>query len=92
MGLLFFRLCLPPRFGRFEFPPCCHQGFVTSHAEIAMRGPRISQALYLPVAVPTPETGGAECMIACQDCQVFDLVATYRAAVSAIVADQKPIS
>jgi len=92
MGLLFFHLCHPPHFGRFQFLPPCHQGFVTSHAENAIRGRRISQALYLPLAVPTPETGGAECVIACQDCHVFDLVAANRAAVSAIVADQRPIS
>lgn len=57
-----------------------------------MDGPRIRQVLYLSLAVPTTETGGAKYLIARHDGHVFDLVAACRAVVSAIIADQRPVS
>jgi hypothetical protein len=59
---------------------------MTGHAKDALRGPRIAQVLDLAFAVPAAETTGAESLIAGQDGEIFDLVATGAAAVCAIVA------
>jgi hypothetical protein len=62
------------------------------HAEYSLRSARISEVLNLSLAVATLEAAGAECLISGEDSQVFDLVTTARAAVGAIVADQRSVS
>ncbi len=57
------------------------------HAENPLRCAGISQVFYFPLAVPTFEAGGAKGLVSCQDGQVFNLVSTVAAAVSAVVAN-----
>ena len=49
---------------------------MTTHAEDALACSCISQILDLLFAITAFETVCAECLIPCQDCQIFNLVAT----------------
>lgn len=60
---------------------------MTSHAKDPLTRPRIPEILNLLLAVPTPETAGAESLVAGQDGEVFDFVAAGGAGVGARVAD-----
>ncbi len=59
---------------------------MTAHAEDALRCPRVSQVLNLPLAVATPKAARAEGLIAGQYSQILNLVTACVAAVSTIVA------
>lgn len=65
---------------------------MTAHAEDTLARARITQILNLPLAVAALEAGSAECLIAGQDGEVFDLVATGAAAVCAVVADEGAVA
>ena len=62
------------------------------HAENALRCARIAQVLDLAFAVPAPEAICTEGLVARQDSQVFNLVATVVARVGAVVADEGAIA
>jgi hypothetical protein len=59
---------------------------VAVHAENALRRPRISQVLNLPLAIAALEAIGTEGLIASQYGKVLNLVSAITAAVGAIVA------
>jgi hypothetical protein len=59
---------------------------MTVHAENTLRGPSITQVLNPPLAVSAFETIGTECLIACQNCQIFDFVSARAAAVGTVAA------
>ena len=65
---------------------------MAAHAEDSLRRPSISEVFNLPLAVPTPEASCAECLIACQDGKVLNLIATSAAAVGTVVADQGAVA
>ena len=65
---------------------------MAGHAEYALRGSGVAQILDLPLAVPTAKACCAEGLVACQDRQVLDLVATRAATVCAVVADEGAIA
>jgi hypothetical protein len=65
---------------------------MTTHAENALRCSGIPQILDLPLAIPTPEARGTECLLASKDSQVLDLVTTSTAAVCAVVTDEGAIA
>lgn len=65
---------------------------MTAHTEYALARPRISQVFNLALAVATSETGGAKCLIAGEDCEVFDLVAACVAAVCAVVTNKGAVA
>jgi len=73
-------------------PPPCHERIVTVHAEHALRSPRIPQVFDLLLAVATSKTAGAIGLVASQNSEVLDLVATGTAAVRAVVADQRAVA
>lgn len=62
------------------------------HAENTLRSPGIAQVFYLPLAVAALEAIGAECLVACKDREVLNLVVTAATAVGAIVADEGAIA
>ena len=62
------------------------------HAKDALRCPSISEVLDLLLAVSTLEAIGAECLVSCEDCQIFNLVTTVTTAVRAVVADQGAVA
>lgn len=59
---------------------------MTRHAKDALTSTRISQVLYLSLAVSTFEAGRAKGLVASEDGEVFDFVAACVAAVCAVVA------
>jgi hypothetical protein len=59
---------------------------VAVHAENALRRPRISQVLNLPLAIAALEASGTEGLITSQYGKVLNLVSAITAAVGAIVA------
>lgn len=59
---------------------------MTVHAKDALRSSSISQVFDLPLAIPTPETGGTESLVPSKDSKVFDLIAARTAAVGAVIA------
>jgi hypothetical protein len=65
---------------------------VAGHAKDTLRCAGIAQVLNLALAIPTPEAIGTECLVACQDGQIFDFVAAVVAAVRAVVADQGAVA
>lgn len=65
---------------------------MAAHAEDALRRASIAQVLDLPLAVPTLEACCAEGLVAGQDRKVFDLIAAGRAAVGAVVANERAIA
>lgn len=65
---------------------------MTFHAEDALRCSCIAKILDLLLTITAFEAGRAECLIAREDGQVFDLVAAVAAAVGAIVADEGTIT
>lgn len=62
------------------------------HAEDALRCSSISQVFNLLLTVPTLETIRAERLVTRENSQVFDLGATARAAVRAVVADERSVT
>lgn len=48
---------------------------MTRHAEYALAGPCISEIINLALAVAAFETIRAECLVTCEDSEVFNLVA-----------------
>lgn len=62
------------------------------HAEYPLRRPRISKIFDLFLAVPTSKAAGTECLVSCQDSEIFDLVPTRAAAVCTIVADEGSVA
>jgi hypothetical protein len=60
---------------------------MTVHAKDALRGSRIAEIFNLFLAIATLEAIRAECLIASQYCEVFDLVSAAAAAVSTVVAN-----
>jgi hypothetical protein len=65
---------------------------MATHAKDALRRPRITQVLNLPLTVPTSEAAGAEGLVAGEDGEILDLVAASIAAVGAVVANKGPIA
>ena len=65
---------------------------MAAHAKDALRSPSISEIFNLPLAVPTPEAGRTERLIARQNRQVLNLIAAGVAAVCAVVAYQRAIT
>lgn len=65
---------------------------MTAHAEDALTCACITQILNFPFAVAALEAGGAEGLVAGQNGQILDFVATGAAAVSAIVADEGSVT
>jgi hypothetical protein len=65
---------------------------VARHAEDSLGGAGIAQVLDLSLAVAAAETVGTEGLVAGQDGEVLDLVATVIAAVGAIVANERAIA
>lgn len=65
---------------------------MTAHAKDSLGSARITQILNLPFAIATPETAGAEGLVASEDGQVFDLVAAGIAAICAVVADEGAVA
>jgi hypothetical protein len=62
------------------------------HAKYTLGCSRITKILDLLLAVPAFEAVCAECLIAGQNSEIFDLVPTIAAAVGAIVADERAIA
>lgn len=65
---------------------------MTSHAEDALRGSRIAQVLDLALAVSTTKTGGTESLVAREDSQIFDFVATGCATICTVIADKGSVA
>lgn len=65
---------------------------MTRHAKYALRGASVSQVVNLPLAVAAFEAVRAECLVTCEDGQVFYLVAAGAAAVCAVVADERAVA
>ena len=59
---------------------------MTVHAEDSLRGSSISKVLNLPLAVSALEAVGAKSLVARQDRQILDFVATAATAIGAVVA------
>lgn len=74
------------------FPSPLHQRLVTFHAEDALRCSCIFEILNLLLAVPAPETGCAESLIAGDDGEILDLVPAGAAAICTIVADKGAVA
>jgi hypothetical protein len=65
---------------------------MAAHAEYTLRRPGIAQVLNLPLTVPTPKAGCAECLVPSQDGQILNLIPTRIAAVCAVVAYKRSIA
>jgi hypothetical protein len=65
---------------------------MTAHTEDTLGSARIAQILNLPFAVATAEAARAEGLVAGEDGQVFDLVATGIAAICTVVADEGAVA
>lgn len=65
---------------------------MTTHAEDALAGARITQVLDLSLAVAALEAGSTKRLLVGEDCEVFDLVATHGAVVGAVVADEGAVA
>lgn len=61
---------------------------MTAHAENTLRSARIAQIINLSLTTATSEAASTERLVAGQDGQVLDLVATCATAVGTIVADE----
>lgn len=66
--------------------------FMTSHTEDALCGSRITQVLDLFFTVAATETTSTECLVACENCQIFYLVSTGVAAICAVIADKGAVA
>lgn len=62
------------------------------HAEHSLASARISQVLDLLLAVPATKAPRAICLIAGEDGEILDLIATGAAAIRAVVADERTIA
>jgi hypothetical protein len=65
---------------------------MTCHAEDALGCPRIAEVLNLSLAVPAAKASGAECLLACEDGQVLNLIVASTTAVCAVVAYQRSVT
>lgn len=65
---------------------------MTAHAEYALRCPCVSEILDLLFAVAATKTGATECLITCENREVFNFVSTSIAAVRAVVAYQRSVA
>jgi hypothetical protein len=61
---------------------------MTTHTKYPLRCSGVSEVFDLALAIPAPEAGCAERLIACEDSEVFDLITTRTAAVCTIVANE----
>ena len=62
------------------------------HTEYSLGCPGVSEVLNLPLAVPTPEAGSAERLVASQYREVFNLISAGVAAVCTVVAYKRAIA
>lgn len=65
---------------------------MAGHAKDSLRRACIAQVLNLAFAVPTSEAVGAEGLVACQNGEILDFVATVVAAICTIVADEGAVA
>lgn len=65
---------------------------MAGHAEDSLRRACIAQVLDLAFAVPTSEAVGAECLVACENSEILDFIATVVAAICTIVANEGAIA
>ena len=65
---------------------------MATHTEYTLRCPCIFQIFNLPLAIATPEASRAECLIACENSKVLNLVATCCTTVRAIVANERSVA
>lgn len=61
---------------------------MTTHTKYALRSSCVSEVLDLALAISAPEAGCAECLVAGEDGEVFDLVPARAAAVCAVITDE----
>ena len=64
---------------------------MTAHTKNPLRRSGIAKVLNLPLAVSTPKTPSAERLVSSENSKVLNLVPTCRAAVCALVTDQRPV-
>lgn len=74
------------------FTTSLHQRFMTLHTKNSLRSSSVFQVLNLLLAIPTFEAGCAKSLIACEDCQILNLVPADTAAVGTVVADERSIT
>ena len=72
--------------------PSLHQRLVTFHAKHSLRRPCVFQILDPLLAIATSEAVFAECSIASENSEVFNLVSTHVATVGAVAANDRPIA
>lgn len=65
---------------------------MTVHTKDTLGCPCITEVLDSPLTVSAFETVRTECLIAGQDCQVFDLVIARAAAVCTVAAYQRAVA
>lgn len=65
---------------------------MAAHAEDSLRSPRISEVLYLALAIPTAETCCTKGLVTGKNGQILNLVPTGATAVGAIVADEGTVT
>ena len=58
------------------------------HAKDTLCSSRITKVLNLPLAISTFEAIGTKCLIACEDSEILNLVATTTAAICAVITYQ----
>ena len=62
------------------------------HAKDPLRSPSIFEIFDLPLAIPALKARRAKGLVPGENRQIFNLIATYTAAISAIVTDERAVA